>query len=90
MNTEDYHIRKTNVKKFRFRSEDENYTYVGENLGSFERSDKTVECFSKVGFIDIKCLTGYDKENNYFKVHQKYIPIEEYTNSTQNDELKCF
>ena len=45
--TEIYHIRKPNDKNFLFEAENKKYIYVGENLVSFETSNKIVKFFSK-------------------------------------------
>ena len=52
--TEDYHIRKPNVKNFLFETEDKKSIYVGDKLVSFQPSDKIVKYFSKEGFNDFK------------------------------------
>ena len=36
---------------------------------------------------DVKHPSAYSNENIYFMLHQKYIPIEDYKNSTQKMSL---
>ena len=79
---EDYHIRKPNDENFLFKIEDKKFIHVGEKLYSFETNDEILRYSSNYGFNDIKCLFACGKENIYFMLHQKYIPIEEYKTST--------
>ena len=51
--------------------------------------DRIVKCFTKEGFNDINYAIAYGKENFYLMLHQKYITIEKYKNSTQKDEYQC-
>ena len=67
---------------FLFEIEDKKYIHVGENLFSFETNDEIVDYFSEHGFNDVKFSHARGKENIYFMLHQKYIPIQEYENST--------
>ena len=80
--SEDYHTRKPNNEKFLFEIGDKKYIYVGENVISFETNDKIVKYSSELGFNDIKFPFAYGEENIYFMLHQKYIPLQEYENST--------
>ena len=84
--TEDYNNRGANDKNFLFEIEDKKYNYVGENLVSFETSDKIVEYSSIEEYNDIEFPFVYGEENIYFMLPEKCIPIEEYKNSTQKDE----
>ena len=86
--TEDYHKRGPNDKSFLFEIEDKRYIYVGEKLITFETNDKIVESSSEESFSDLKYQLAHGKENIYFLLHQKYISIDEYKNSTQKDEYK--
>ena len=61
---------------FLIEIEDKNYIHVGEKLFSFETNDEIEEYFSEYGFNDVKFPFAYGKENIYFKLHQKYIPIQ--------------
>ena len=83
---EDYHIRQPNDESFLFEIEDKKYIYVGEQVIIFETNDIIVEYPSKLGYNDVKYTYAYGKENIYFLFHQKYIPIQEYENSTEKDE----
>ena len=55
---------------------------MGEKIISFETNDKIVKYSSELGFNDIKFPFAYGEENIYFMLHQKYIPLQEYENST--------
>ena len=61
---------------------------MGEKVITFETNDIIVKYCSKLGFSDIKYPYAYDEENIYFMLHRKYIPIQEYENSTEKDEYK--
>ena len=61
---------------------------MGEKLFSFETNDEIVDYFSEHGFNDVKYTYAYGKENIYFILHQKYIPIQEYENSTMKNEYQ--
>ena len=86
--TEDYHIRKPNDKNFLFEIGDKKYIHVGKKLFSFETNDEIVEYSSEHGFNDVKFPFAYGKENIYFMLHQKYIPLQEYENSTMKSEYQ--
>ena len=73
---------------FLFEIEDKKYTHVGEKLFSFETNDEIVDYFSEHGFNDVKYPFARGKENVYFMLHQKYIPIQEYENSTMENEYQ--
>ena len=75
-------------EKFLFKIENEKYIHVGENLFSFETNGEILEYSSERGNNDIKFPYGYSKENIYFMLHQKYIPIKEYKNSTVKHEYQ--
>ena len=61
---------------------------MGEKLFSFETNDELVDYFSEHGFNDVKYTYAYGKENIYFMLHQKYIPIQECENSTMKNEYQ--
>ena len=86
--TEDYHTRKPNNENFLFEIEDKKYIYVGEKVISFETNDKIIKYSSELGFNDIKFPFAHSEENIYFMLHQKYIPLQEYENSTMKDEYQ--
>ena len=73
---------------FLFEIEDKKYVRVGENLFSFETNDEIKDYFSEHGFNDVKYSFARGKENIYFMLHQKYIPIQEYENSTMENEYQ--
>ena len=75
-------------ENFLFEIEDKKYVYVGEKVITFETNDKIVRYSSKLGCNDVKYPHAYGEENIYFMLHQKYIPIQEYENSTEKDEYK--
>ena len=84
--TEDYHVRKPNDANFLFKIEDKKYIHIGENLFSFETDDEIVKYSSEHGHNDVKYPFARGKENIYFMLEQKYIPIQEYENSTVKNE----
>ena len=86
--TEDYHIRKPNDKNFLFEIGDKKYIYVGEKLLTFETDDKIEKYSSEHGNNDVKYTYAYGKENIYFMSEQKYIPIQEYENSSLKNEVE--
>ena len=83
--TEYHYIRKQNNEIFLFKIEDKNYIHVGEKLFSFETNDE-IERSSEHGYNDIKFTFAYGEENIHFMLHQKYIPLQEYKNSTMKNE----
>ena len=86
--TEDYHIKKPIDENFLFKIEDKNYIHVGEKLFSFKSNDEIEKYSSEHGFNDVKFPYAHGKENIYFMLHQKYIPIQEYKNSTVKNEYQ--
>ena len=86
--TEDYHIRKPNDENFLFKIENKKYIHVGEKLFSFETNDEIVKESSEHGFNDVKFPFAHGKENIYFMLHQKYIPLQDYVNSTVKNEYQ--
>ena len=86
--TADYHIKKPNDENFLIKIEDKKYIHVGEYLFSFETNDEIEEYFSEHGFNDVKFSFARGKENIYFMLHQKYIPLQEYENSTVKNEYE--
>ena len=73
---------------FLFEIEKRKYIHVGENLFSFETNDEIVDYFIEHGFNDVKYPFAHGKENIYFMLHQKYIPLQEYENSTVKNEYQ--
>ena len=73
---------------FLFEIGDKKYVHVGENVFSFETNDKIVDYFIEHGFNDVKYPFAHSKENIYFMLHQKYIPLQEYENSTVKNEYQ--
>ena len=84
--TEDYQKRGPNDKNFLFEIEDRKYDFVEEKLFGFEATDKIVEYSSNGGLNDAKYTYAHGIENIYFMLYRKYLPFEEYKNSTQKDE----
>ena len=68
--------------------EDKKFIHVGEKLFSFETSDKVLNYSSEHAFNDIKFPFAHGKENIYFMLHHKKIPIQEYENSTKKSEYE--
>ena len=62
--------------------------HVGEKLFNFETNDEIVEYSSEHGFNDVKFPFAHGKENIYFMIGQKYIPLQEYENSTVKNEYQ--
>ena len=73
---------------FLFEIGDKKYIHVGENVFIFETNDKKKDCFSRRGNNDVKYSFAYGKENIYFILEQKYIPIQEYAKSTVKIEYQ--
>ena len=85
---EDYHIRKPNDENFLFKNEDKKYIHMGEKLFSFEKSEEIEKYSSEHGFNDVKFSFAHGKENIYFMLHQKCIPLQDYENSTLKNEYQ--
>ena len=75
-------------ENFLFKIEDKKYLHVGEELSSFETNDEIVKYSSELGFNYVKFPFAHGKENIYFMLHQKYIPLQEYENSTVKNEYQ--
>ena len=73
---------------FLFEIEKRKYVHVGENLFSFETNDEIDGYTVEHGFNDVKYPFAHGKENIYFMLHQKYIPLQEYENSTVKNEYQ--
>ena len=73
---------------FLFKIENKKYIHVGKNLFSFETNDEVEMYSSKHGFNDVKFPFAHGKENIYFMLDQKYIPLQEYENSTVKNEYE--
>ena len=73
---------------FLFEIEKRKYVHVGENLFSFETNDEIDGYTVEHGFNDVKYPFAHGKENIYFMLHQKYIPRQEYENSTVRNEYQ--
>ena len=82
----DYHIRKPNDANFLSKIEDKRYIHVGKNIFTFETNDEMVNHSSELCFNDNKYPFASGEENICFMLHQKYIPIQEYVNSTVKNE----
>ena len=73
---------------FLFETEVKKYVHVGEKIFSFETNGEIPDYFSEHGYNDVKYSFARGKENIYFMAHQKYIPIQEYENSTVKNEYQ--
>ena len=73
---------------FLFEIENKKYIHVGDKLFSFETNDEIVDYFTEHGNNDVKYSFAYGKENIYFMLHQKYISLQEYENSTMRNECR--
>ena len=80
---EDYHLRKPNDENFRFEVGDKKYIYKAEKLISFATNDIIVKYNSEHGFNVIKFHYAYGEENLCILLHQKYIPIRDFENSSK-------
>ena len=58
---------------------------MGEILFSFETTSVIVAYSSNDGLNGFKYTYAHGIENIYFMLYRKYIPFEEYKNSTQKD-----
>ena len=61
---------------------------MGEKVINFETNDTNLNYSSELGFHDIKYPFAYGEENIHFVLHLKYIPFQEYKNSTEKDEYE--
>ena len=73
---------------FLFEIEDKKYIHVGEKIFSFETNDEIKDYFSEHGINDVKYSFAYGKEDIYFMLRQKYIPLQEYEISTVKNEYQ--
>ena len=73
---------------FLFEIENKKYVHVGDKLFSFETNDEIDGYTVEHGFNDVKYPFAHGKENIYFMLHQKYIPIQGYENSTMKNEYQ--
>ena len=73
-------------KNFLFEIGNKKYFCVGEKLFTFETDDKIEKNSSEHGNNDVKYSFAYGKENIYFMLHQKYIPLQEYESLTVKNE----
>ena len=71
---------------FLFEIGDKKYIHVGEDLFTFETNDEIEKFFLEHVNNDVKYPFAYGEENIYFMSHQKFIPIQEYENSTMKNE----
>ena len=86
--TEDYYKRKPNIEFSFFKIEDKRYIHAGKILFSSETNDENVKYSSEHGYNDNKYPYAYGEGNIYFMLHQKYIPLQEYGNSTMKNEYQ--
>ena len=75
-------------KNFLFKNGDKKYIYFGERIFSFETDNEVTEYFSEDGHNDVKYPFALSNENIFYMLHQKFIPIEEYQNSTMKNEYQ--
>ena len=68
-------------ENFLFEIENKKYIHVGDKLFSFE-TNEIVDYFVEHGDNDVKYSFSHGNENIYFMLHQKYIPVQEYMNSS--------
>ena len=75
-------------ENFLIKIEDKKYIHVGDALITFETKDEIVKYYSEYGFNDVKFPYAHGKENIYFLLHQKYIPLQKHENSTMKSEYQ--
>ena len=73
-------------KIFLIEIRDKEHIHAGGNLLISVTNDKLVKSSSNLGFNEIKFIFAHDKENFYFMLHQRYIPIQNYKTSTEKNE----
>ena len=73
-----------------FEIEHKKYIHVGEKIISFETDDEIEGYSVERGFNDVNFPFAHDKENIYFMLHQKCIPLQEYENSRVKIEYQYF
>ena len=61
---------------------------MGEKLCSFETNDEIEKYSSELSFNDVKFPFAYGKENIYFMLHQKNIPVQEYEKLTGKSDYQ--
>ena len=61
---------------------------MGEKIISFETDDEIEGYTVERGFNDVKFPFAHGKENIYFMLHQKYVPLREYENSTVKNDYQ--
>ena len=59
---------------------------MGDKIISFETDDEIERYTVEHGFNVVKYPFAHSKENIYFMLEQKHIPIQEYENSTMKNE----
>ena len=73
---------------FLFEIEHKKYIHVGDKIINFETDDEIGGYTVEHGCNDVKYPFAYGKENIYFMLEQKYIPLQEYENSTMKNEYQ--
>ena len=56
---------------------------MGEKLVTFGTGDIILTYSSKIGLNNVKYAFAYGCENIYYLLQRKFIPVEEYKNSTE-------
>ena len=77
---EEHHIRSPNDENCLFQTEDKKFIYVGEKLVIFETNDKIKKFSTDIRFNDIEFPFAYGEKNIYFKLLEKYVPVQEQKN----------
>ena len=73
---------------FLFEIEHKKCIHVGEKVISFETDDEIEEYTVEHGFNDVKFPFAHGKENIFFMLHQKCIPLQGYEKSTVKNEYQ--
>ena len=79
---------KADDRNFLFEIEHRKYIHVGEKIISFDTDDEIEGYIIERDFNDIKFPFAHGKENIYFMLHQKYIPLQEYEKSIMKNEYR--
>ena len=74
--------------EFFYSNMKKNYVHVGEKLFSFETNDEIEDYFAEHGHNDVRYPFAYGKENIYFMLDRKFIPIQEYEYSAMKNEYQ--
>ena len=72
---------------FLFEIEHKRYIHMGDKIISFETDDVIEGYTVEHGYNDVKYPYACGKGNIYFMLHEKYILLKEYENSTKKTSI---